>query len=88
MFVNEAVNGAETPALLEPLKPAAGACGTTKIFLSNFDEAELATIILCVRSLVEIGCWSDLVRYCVYRIEESMDETLLEEMDEESAVVH
>ena len=55
---------------------------------AQFDEAELATIILCVRSLVEIGCWSDLVRYCVYRIEESMDETLLEEIDEESAVVH
>ena len=55
---------------------------------AQFDEAELATIILCVRSLVEIGCWSDLVRYCVYRIEESMDETLLEEMDAESAVVH
>ena len=54
----------------------------------KFDEAELATIILCVRSLVEIGCWSDLVRYCVYRIEESMDETLLEEMDEDSAVIH
>ena len=55
---------------------------------AQFEEAELATIILCIRSLVEIGCWSDLVRYCVYRIEESMDETLLEEMDEESAVVH
>ena len=55
---------------------------------AKFDEAELATIILCIRSLVEIGCWSDLVRYCVYRIEESMDETLLEEMDEESAVIH
>ena len=55
---------------------------------AQFEEAELATIILCIRSLVEIGCWSDLVRYCAYRIEESMDETLLEEMDEESAVVH
>ena len=55
---------------------------------AQFEEAELATIILCIRSLVEIGCWSDLVRYCVYRIEESMDETLLEEMDEESAVIH
>ena len=55
---------------------------------AKFDEAELATIILCIRSLVEMGCWTDLVRYCVYRIEESMDETLLEEMDEESAVVH
>ena len=55
---------------------------------AKFDEAELATIILCIRSLVEIGCWSDLVRYCAYRIEESMDETLLEEMDEDSAVVH
>ena len=55
---------------------------------AQFDEAELATIILCVRSIIEMGCWSDLVRYCVYRIEESMDETLLEEMDEEFAVVH
>jgi len=55
---------------------------------AQFDEAELATIILCVRSLVEIGCWSDLVRYCAYRIEESIDETLLEDLDEDSAVVH
>ena len=55
---------------------------------AQFDEAELATILLCIRSLVEIGCWSDLVRYCAYRIEESMEETLLEEMDEDSAVVH
>ena len=55
---------------------------------AQFDEAELATIILCVRSLVEIGCWSDLVRYCAYRIEESIDETLLEDLNEDSAVVH
>ena len=55
---------------------------------SNFDEAELATIILCVRSIIEMGCWSDLVRYCVYRIEESIDETLLEDLNEDSAVVH
>ena len=55
---------------------------------AQYDEAELATIILCIRSLVEMGCWSDLVRYCVYRIEEYMDEALLEEMDEDSAVVH
>ena len=55
---------------------------------AQFEEAELATIILCIRSLVEIGCWSDLVRYCAYRIEESIDETLLEDLDEDSAVVH
>ena len=55
---------------------------------AQFDEAELATIILCVRSIIEMGCWSDLVQYCVYRIEESMDETLLEEVDEDSAVIH
>ena len=55
---------------------------------AQFDEAELATILMCVRSLVEMGCWTDLVRFCVYRIEESMDETLLEDMDEESAVIH
>ena len=61
--------------------------GWSKEF-ANFDEAELATILLCVKSLCEIGCWTDLVRYCAYRIEESMDETLLEEMDEDSAVIH
>ena len=60
--------------------------GWSKEF-AQFDEAELATIILCIRSLVEIGCWTDLVRYCAYRIEESLDEALLEEMDEDSAVV-
>ena len=61
--------------------------GWSKEF-AQFDEAELATIILCVRSLVEMGCWSDLVNCCAYRIEESLEETLLEEMDEDSAVVH
>ena len=61
--------------------------GWSKEF-AQFDEAELATIILCVRSLIEMGCWSELVRYCAYRIEESMEETLLEHIDEESAVVH
>ena len=55
---------------------------------AQFDEAELATIILCIRSLVEIKCWPDLVRYCVYRIEGSMDETILEDLDEGSAVIH
>ena len=52
---------------------------------SQFDDAELATIILCVRSLIEMGCWTELVNYCAYRIEESLDEALLEEMDEDSA---
>ena len=61
--------------------------GWSKEF-AKYDEAELATIILCVRSLVEIGCWSDLVMYCVHRIEESMDDTNLENLDEESAVIH
>ena len=61
--------------------------GWSKEF-AQFDESELATITLCVNSLIEMGCWTDLVRYCVYRIEESMEETLLEEMDEDSAVVH
>ena len=55
---------------------------------SQFDEAELATIILCVRSLIEMGCWTELVNYCAYRIEESMDETLLEDLNEDSAVIH
>ena len=55
---------------------------------SNFDEAELATILLCVKSLCEIGCWSELVNYCAYRIEESIEEAVLEDLDKVSAVVH
>ena len=55
---------------------------------AQFDEAELAAIILCVRGMLEMGLWFDLVHYCAYRIEESMDEALLEEMDEDSAVIH
>ena len=55
---------------------------------AQFDEAELATILLCVKSLCEIGCWSELVNYCAYRIEESIEETALEELDEDSVVVH
>ena len=61
--------------------------GWSKEF-AQFDEAELATIILCVRSLIEMGCWTELVHYCAYRIEESLEETALEELDEDSAVVH
>ena len=55
---------------------------------AQFDEAELATIVLCIRSLVEIGCWPELVRYCVYRIEETRDEILLDDLDEESVSMH
>jgi membrane protein YdbS with pleckstrin-like domain len=59
--------------------------GWVKAF-AQFDETELATIILCIRSIVEIGVWPELVRYCVHRITETMDETLLENM--ESDVLH
>ena len=61
--------------------------GWSKEF-AQFNEAELATILLCVKSLCEMGCWSDLVNYCAYRIEESLEETLLEDLNEDSAVVH
>ena len=61
--------------------------GWSKEF-AKLDEAELATVLLCIKSLVEIGCWSELVNYCAYRIEESIEETALEELDEDSAVVH
>ena len=55
--------------------------GWSKEF-AQFDEAEL------VKSLCEIGCWTELVHYCAYRIEESLEETTLEDLDEDSAVVH
>ena len=61
--------------------------GWSKEF-SKYDEVELATILLCVRSLIEIGCWTEPVHYCAYRIEESLEETALEEFDEDSAVIH
>ena len=50
---------------------------------AKYEEAELATILLCVKSLCEIGCWSELVNYCAYRIEESLEETLLEDLNED-----
>ena len=53
---------------------------------AKYDEAELATIILCVRSIIEIGYWTDLVNYCAYSIEETLEERLLEDMD--SDVLH
>ena len=61
--------------------------GWSKEF-AQFDEAELATLLLCVKSLCEIGCWTELVHYCAYRIEESIEEAALKELDEDSAVVH
>ena len=61
--------------------------GWSKEF-AQFDEAELATILLCVKSLCEIGCWTELVHYCTYRIEESLEESALEELEEDSAVIH
>ena len=61
--------------------------GWSKEF-AQFDEAELATLLLCVKSLCERGCWTELVHYCAYRIEESIEETALEELDEDSVVVH
>ena len=61
--------------------------GWSKEF-AKYEEAELATIILCVRSLIEIGCWTELVHYCTYRIEESLEESALEELEEDSAVIH
>ena len=54
--------------------------GWVKAF-AQFDETELATIMLCIRSLVEIGVWPELVRYCVHGITETMDEILLENME-------
>ena len=59
--------------------------GWVKAF-AQFDETELATIILCIRSLVEFGVWPELLRYCVHRITQTMDETLLENLD--SDVLH
>ena len=69
------------------LRPFSNNLDVAKEF-ANFEEAELATILVCVRSLCEIGCWTELVHYCAYRIEESIEETALEELDEDSAVIH
>ena len=51
---------------------------------THYGEVELATVVMCIASLVEMGCWSDLVRYCVYTIEECQDEQLMEEVDTET----
>ena len=59
--------------------------GWVKAF-AQFDEQELATIILCIRSLLEMGLWTHLVDYCVYRIEELKEDKMIEEM--EADVLH
>ena len=52
-------------------------------YFTQFSEEELATIVLCGRCLVEMGLWTDLVRYCTYKIEESAEERILEEAETE-----
>ena len=51
---------------------------------TQYGEEELATVVMCITCLVEMGCWSDLVRYCVYTIEERQEQQLLEEVDTET----
>ena len=46
-----------------------------------YSEEELATLVLCSRCLVEMGLWTDLVAYCIYKIEESAEERILEEAE-------
>ena len=51
-----------------------------------YSEEELATLVLCSRCLVEMGMWTDLVAYCMYKIEESeesVEERILEEAETE-----
>jgi|TARA_B100001971_G_scaffold64929_1_gene59708 hypothetical protein len=48
-----------------------------------YSEEELATLVLASRCLVEMGLWTDLVRYCTYKIEESAEERILEEAETE-----
>ena len=54
---------------------------------AQYSEEELATIVLCTQCLLEMGLWTDLVRYCICKIEESAEERLFEET-EEAEVLH
>ena len=54
---------------------------------AQYGEEELATIVLCANCLLEMGLWTDLVRYCFYKIQEHADERLLDEY-EEPEVLH
>ena len=56
-------------------------------YFTQFSEEELATIVLCGRCLVEMGLWTDLVRYCNFKIEEYGDQRFDDE-DEEPEVLH
>jgi len=54
---------------------------------AQYSEEELATIVLCANCLVEMGLWTDLVRYCNFKIEEYGDQRFDDE-DEEPEVLH
>ena len=58
--------------------------GWLKHFL-QYDEAELATIVMLVSNLLETNCWEPTVNYCMYQMELAREE---ESSVPEDQIVH
>ena len=58
--------------------------GGLKHFL-QYDEAELATMIMIVQNLLETNCWEPTVNYCVHHLEMTREE---EQSVPEDQMVH
>ena len=40
----------------------------------QYDQSELATMIMIVQNLVETNCWEPTVNYCMYQMELAREE--------------
>ena len=51
----------------------------------QYDQSELATMIMVVQNLVEMNCWEPTVNYCVHHLEMTREE---EQSVPEDQMVH
>ena len=61
--------------------------GWLKHFL-QYDEAELATIVMLVSNLLETNCWEPTVNYCMYQMELAREEESSVPEDQSVLVCH
>ena len=51
----------------------------------QYDQSELATMIMIVQNLVETNCWEPTVNYCVHHLEMAREE---EQSAPDDQIVH
>ena len=45
----------------------------------QYDQSELATMIMIVQNLLETNCWEPTVNYCIHHLEMAREESLVPE---------